>query len=155
MQFSTVAILALAAGASAWKNETASYTTVFYTDYTTVCPEATVVTAGSHVITVTAATTLTIESCSCTVVHPVSVTSSVAVATSAPVVAPVYTNATVATTVATTAAGVPTKSAVGTTSAVGTATPTPSTITASGANKVFALSGASLAGLLGLAAYIL
>jgi len=54
MQFSTVAILALAAGASAWKNETASYTTVFYTDYTTVCPEATVVTAGSHVITVTA-----------------------------------------------------------------------------------------------------
>lgn len=154
MQFSTVAILALAAGASAWKNETASYTTVFYTDYTTVCPEATVITAGSHVITVTAATTLTIESCSCTVVHPVSVTSSVVVPTSAPV-APVYTNATVATTVATTAAGVPTKSAVGTTSAAGTAAPTPSTITASGANKVFALSGASLAGLLGLAAYIL
>jgi len=49
----------------------------------------------------------------------------------------------------------PTKSAVGTTSAAATVTPTPSTITASGANKAFAFSGASLAGLLGLAAYLL
>jgi hypothetical protein len=32
---------------------------------------------------------------------------------------------------------------------------TPSPITASGGNKLFAMSGASLAGLLGLAAYLL
>jgi hypothetical protein len=45
--------------------------------------------------------------------------------------------------------------AVGTTSVKATATPTPSTITTSGASNLVALSGASLAGLLAVAAYIL
>jgi hypothetical protein len=45
--------------------------------------------------------------------------------------------------------------AVGTTSAKATASPTPSQITTSGANSIVALSGASLAGLLALAAYVL
>jgi len=54
-----------------------------------------------------------------------------------------------------TASTTTTKGSVGTTSAKSSATATPSTITASGANKAFALSGASLAGVLGLAAYFL
>jgi hypothetical protein len=44
---------------------------------------------------------------------------------------------------------------VGTTSAKATSKPTPSTITTSGANNLVAISGASLAGLLAIAAYVL
>jgi len=149
MQYSVAAVLALAATTvSAWPgNGTVSYTTEVHTAYTTYCPAATTVALGGTTYTVTEATTLTITNCPCTIVKPVT-TSSVVI----PTKAPVYANHT------TTAAGYPTSSkagSVGTTSAKASASAAPSTITASGSNKVAALSGASLAGLLGLAAYIL
>jgi hypothetical protein len=66
---------------------------------TTFCPAATVVTAGSHTITVTAATTLTIEDCSCTITSLKS-TAALPSAPAAPVVtapAAPYNNGTIAT----------------------------------------------------------
>jgi len=139
MQFKVVALAAFAASAAAWSNGTV-YTTEVLTAYTTVCPAATSFSINGVTYTVTESTTLTITNCPCTIVKPV--TTSSVVATSAPV----YANTT------TTAAA--TKS-VGTTSVKTSATTTPSTITTSGGNKAFALSGASLVGLLGLAAYVL
>jgi len=136
MQFSVVALAAFAATAAAWSNGTV-YTTEVLTAYTTVCPAATSFSINGVTYTVTESTTLTITNCPCTIVKPVSTTSVVAATTP-------YANATTAV-----------KTSVGTTSVKATATPTPSTITTSGANKAFALSGASLVGLLGLAAYVL
>lgn len=46
-------VAALAAGASAWTNETVFYTTEIVTAYTTYCPAATMVTHGSLTYTVT------------------------------------------------------------------------------------------------------
>jgi hypothetical protein len=151
MQFSTLAaITALAATVSAGYNGTVVYTTEVHTAYTTVCPASTELTFNGVTYTATASTTLTITNCPCTIVKPVTTSSVVAPVSSAPV----YANTTVA--AATTyAAASTTKGSVGTTSAKSSATATPSTITASGANKAFALSGASLAGVLGLAAYFL
>jgi len=114
------------------------YTTEVLTAYTTVCPAATSFSINGVTYTVTESTTLTITNCPCTIVKPV--TTSSVVATSAPV----YANTTAAAT-----------KSVGTTSVKASATSTPSTITTSGGNKAFALSGASLVGLLGLAAYVL
>jgi len=145
MQFSAVAALALAATTvSAWSNGTV-YTTEIYTAYTNVCPASTQLTFNGVTYTATESTTLTITNCPCTIVKPVTTSSVVA-----PSSAPVYANTTTpaATTPAATSAG-----SVGTTSVKASATPTP--ITASSGNKAIALSGASLAGLLGLAAYIL
>lgn len=149
MQYSVAAVIALAAtvvSAGAYKNETVVYTTEVHTAYTTVCPASTQLTFNGVTYTATASTTLTITNCPCTIVKPVT-TSAVVVPSSAPV----YPNGT---TPAVTTSVPAATTAVGTTSAKGTATPTPSTITAGG-NKAFALSGASLAGLLGLAAYVL
>jgi len=151
MQYSFAAIVALVATASAsypLTNQTVVYTTEVHTAYTTVCPAATELTFNGVTYTATEATTLTITNCPCTVVKPVTTTSVVycntcTYPTSTPG-APVYANTT-------TAAG----AAVGTSSAVGYPTAAPSTITASGGNKVFAFSGASLAGLLAFAAYVL
>ncbi|CZR59775.1 related to CLOCK-CONTROLLED PROTEIN 6 (CCG-6) [Phialocephala subalpina] len=156
MQFSTLAaITALAATVSAGYNGTVVYTTEVHTAYTTVCPASTELTFNGVTYTATASTTLTITNCPCTIVKPVTTSSVVYCNTCAPVSsAPVYANTTVA--AATTyAAASTTKGSVGTSSAKSSATATPSTITASGANKAFALSGASLAGVLGLAAYFL
>jgi hypothetical protein len=139
MQYSIVALAALAATASAtYKNETVVYTTEVHTAYTTVCPAATELTFNGVTYTATASTTLTITNCPCTVVKPVTTSSVVYCNTCTyPTSAPVYANTT-------------------TTKAAGaTSTPKATPITVSGGNKVFALSGASLAGLLGLAAYIL
>jgi len=143
MQYSIAAIVALVATASASypTNETVVYTTEVHTAYTTVCPASTELTFNGVTYTATESTTLTITNCPCTIVKPVTTSSVVAYPTSAPV----YANTT-------TAAGA---TAVGTSSVIGYPTAAPSTITASGGNKVFAFSGASLAGLLGLAAYIL
>jgi len=148
MQYSFVAIAALVATAAANYNGTAiQYTTEVYTAYTTVCPASTELTFNGVTYTATESTTLTITNCPCTVISPVTTSSVVYCTTCAiPTSAPVYPNST------TTAAGV---TSVGTTSAAGYPTAAPSTITASGGNRVFAFSGASLAGLLGLAAYIL
>jgi hypothetical protein len=147
MQFtSALAVAALAGSAAAWyptsnsSSVVVDYVTDVVTSYTTYCPEATVLTYNSVTYTITEATTLTVTNCPCTIVKPVT-TSSVVVA---PTTAPVYP-----------AQNATTAGSVGTTSAKATVTPTPSTLTTSGANNLVALSGASLAGLLGLAAYIL
>jgi len=136
MQYSTLALAAFVATASAggYYNGTTApvYTTYTTTAIETYCPGPTTLTYGEHTYTVTEATTLTITDCPCTVVKPV-YTSSVVV----PTHAPVYPNATVE--VPTTAVSKP------------TATP----IEANSGNKAIAFSGASLAGLLGLAAYVL
>jgi len=143
MQFTTVAaVAALATVASAWAtNETVIYTTEVHTAYTTVCPASTELTFNGVTYTATESTTLTITNCPCTIVKPITTSSVVA-----PTSAPVYANTT------TTAAA---KTSVGTTSVKASATATPSTITASGADKAMAFSGLSLAGLLAAAAYIL
>jgi len=152
MQYSAVALLALAASASAAvKNGTVAYTTEVHTAYTTVCPASTQLTFNGVTYTATASTTLTITNCPCTIVKPVSTSAVVAPSSAVVVPPPVYTNATTPVVPAKTTAG----GSVGTTSAKASGTATPSTITASGANKAMAFSGASLAGLLGLAAYIL
>ena len=78
--------------------------------------------------------TLTITDCPCTVTKPITTTSSVMCNTCS------WSNAT-ATTAHTTSAGAPTMSA--------------SSIPTAGAGKAAALSGAGLAGILGLAAFVL
>jgi len=149
MQYSVAAVIALAASTAAaqFTNGTVVYTTEVHTAYTTVCPAATELTFNGVTYTATESTTLTITNCPCTVVKPVTTSSVVA----APSPAPVYPNGT--TPAETTPVAAP--PAVGTPSSVSTPSPVPSTITANGGNKAFVFSGASLAGLLGLAAYIL
>lgn len=126
MKFSAAAVLAAAAGVSAYSNVT--YTTEIVTAVTTYCPYATQVTYGGTTYTITEATTLTITDCPCTITRPVTTTS--------------YSNST---------AAAPTKS-VGTVSVVPTTTP--ASVPTAGAGKA-ALSGGALAGVLGLAAFIL
>lgn len=134
MQFALIAaVAALAGSAAAWSNSTVDYVTETYTAYTTVCPASTTFSFNGVTYTATESETITITNCPCTVTHAVTTTSSVATT------APVYKNTT----------------SVGTTSTKATSTPTPSTITASSGNKLVALSGASLAGLVGVAAYFL
>jgi hypothetical protein len=150
MQFSVVALAALAATASAHYNGTVVYTTEVHTAYTTVCPASTELTFNGVTYTATESTTLTITNCPCTIIKPVTTSSVVYCNTCAPTTAPVYTNATTAApTVAPTTPG-----SVGTT-VVPSASPSSTPIEANSGNKAFALSGASLAGLLGLAAYVL
>ncbi|EAQ92346.1 hypothetical protein CHGG_00581 [Chaetomium globosum CBS 148.51] len=71
------AVLALAAGAMAFKNETVVYTTEVVTAVTTYCPGPTTITHGENTYTVTEATTLTISDCPCTIKVPVTTISSV------------------------------------------------------------------------------
>jgi hypothetical protein len=151
MQFKAVSVLALAATASAsYGYGNVSYTTEVVTAYTTYCPEATQLTYNGQTYTITEATTLTITNCPCTVSKPVYTTSSVACTTcAAPTSAPAYANTTAPGATYPVSPVYPT----GTGSApVGTTTP--SAITG-GANKAMAVSGAGLAGLLGLAAFLL
>ncbi|KAK1750602.1 hypothetical protein QBC47DRAFT_119929 [Echria macrotheca] len=141
MKFSVAAVFAAVAGAHAWGNVT--YTTEVVTAVTTFCPEATEIVHGDKTYTVSEATTLTITNCPCTVTKPVTVVSSVICHTCAPSAPPAK----------------PTWPAKNETVAVptGGATPTaskPPQVTA-GAGKTAALSGAALAGVLGLAAFIL
>jgi len=149
MQFTVLALSALAAVASAnYSNATVVYTTEVHTAYTTVCPASTELTFNGVTYTATASTTLTITNCPCTVVKPVTTSSVVYCNTCYSSAAPVYPTAN------TTAPVYSTKTAVGTTSAYASSTAKPTQITTSGASK-FAMSGASLAGVLGLAAYFL
>jgi len=140
MQFTTllVAASALVAGASASYNGSIVYTTEVHTAYTTYCPEATKVTFNGQTYTVTDSSTLTITNCPCTILKPVATYSSVPTA-------PVYVNSTAAGVTATSPA------AIGT----GAPVPSPTGEFTGSANKAFVASGAGLAGLLGLAAYIL
>jgi len=147
MRFST-AVSALAAASSvsayAYTNGTEFTTTEVVTSYTTFCPSPTEIVEGGKTYTVTEATTLTITDCPCTIVKPVT-TSSI------PTSAPVYANSTSAATKATTASGTVSVA----TSAGTSATASSSPITASSGNKAATLSGAALAGLVGLAAFVL
>ncbi|KAK0116730.1 hypothetical protein ONS96_012581 [Cadophora gregata f. sp. sojae] len=152
MQYTAVAVLALAATASAaYKNETVSYTTEVVTDYVTYCPVATTLTYGHVTYTAKESETVTIPG-TYTVVKPVTTSSAVYCNSCAPTYTPVYPTAN-----ATTVAPVPTTYPAGTAAptVAPTATPAPSPITANGAGKTMALSGASLAGLVGLAAFLL
>jgi hypothetical protein len=152
MQFTkAVVALAIAAGVQAHSNDTIVYTTIVVDSYTTVCPASSTITFNgvTYTNTLTESSTITVTNCPCTVSAPVYTKTSVTV----PTTTPVYSNAT-------TAVVSSTPVTVGTTSlttkaATTAATATPSVVSASGGNKVFAMSGASLAGLLGLAAYIL
>ncbi|KAI9818326.1 MAG: hypothetical protein M1832_004444 [Thelocarpon impressellum] len=159
MRYSVAAVAALAAGASAWSNETHPvYTTEVVTAYTTYCPSPTTVVHNKVTYTVKSATTLTITDCPCTVTKPLVTYTSTVCNTCTPVITPtsystkyethvpVYTNATVSTKVySTPGVAAPT-----------TAVPTTKAPQFTGAaNKAFAASGAGLAGLLGLAAYVL
>ncbi|KAK4178293.1 hypothetical protein QBC36DRAFT_107799 [Triangularia setosa] len=138
MKFST-AVLALAAGANAFKNVT--YTTEVVTAITTYCPEPTTVEYGGTTYTITEATTLTITDCPCTIKKPVTTISSVICHDCAPV----YHNSTVA------PVPVPT-TPVGT---IGQPAPTKSALPTAGAGKAAALSGGALAGVLGFVALAL
>ncbi|GJC98387.1 mmc protein [Colletotrichum higginsianum] len=121
----SAAALVLAAGAMAHKNVT--YVTEVVSSYTTYCPGPTVITHADKTYTITSATTLTITDCPCTVTKPI-ITSSVVKCDNCK------------TTIAGTAAITPTK---------------PISVPTAGAGKAAALSGAGLAGVLGLAAFVL
>ncbi|KAK4131133.1 hypothetical protein BT67DRAFT_436470 [Trichocladium antarcticum] len=156
----TAAVLALAAGAAAFANNATTsaganvvYTTEIVTALTTYCPEATTVTHGGSTITVTEATTLTLEPC--TIVRPITTVSSVICQECPP--PPVYHNSTgpaVPTSAAATSAvpiQTPIQTPIGTISHI---VPQPTTTgpVTGGAGKVAA---AGLAGVLGFAALLL
>ncbi|OHW94529.1 putative mmc protein [Colletotrichum incanum] len=141
MKFSAAALV-LAAGAMAHKNVT--YVTEVVSSYTTYCPGPTVITHADKTYTITSATTLTITDCPCTVTKPV-ITSSVVkcdtcVHPTKNATLPIATPVVSKTTIAGTAAITPTK---------------PASVPTAGAGKAAALSGAGLAGVLGLAAFVL
>lgn len=151
MKFSA-AVLALATGAAAYANNATTtagsnvvFTTEIVTALTTYCPEATVITHGGSTITVTEATTLTLEPC--TVIRPITTVSSVICHNCPPPA--VYHNST-----APVVPVVPTKTPVGTISQ-SVAVPTATGPVTGGAAKAAALSGAGLAGVLGFAALLL
>jgi len=153
MRFSAVAATAvLAAGANAsgygygHRNETV-YTTEVVNAYTTVCPGPTKITHGAKVYTVTKATTLTITDCPCTITKPVhtAVVTSCSETPVKPPVTPVP--------IKPSAAPVPIKNVTA------PAVPVPTTAAApqftGAANRAFAASGAGLAALFGVVAYVL
>lgn len=146
MQFSTLAVFAAAVlGVSASRpagahNGTVHYTTEVVTALTTYCPEPTTVSYGTQTYVVTKPTTLTITG-PCTVTRPITVVSSV-ICNGCDKPAPTFPpkqNATVPIAHPTGGHPVATK---------------PPVVTA-GAAQAAVLSGAGLAGVLGLAAFIL
>ncbi|KAI9848461.1 MAG: hypothetical protein M1837_000256 [Sclerophora amabilis] len=175
MRFSTAAsAAALVAGASAsYSNATIPsgtgshpvYTTEVLTAFTTYCPSPTEIVHSSKTYTVTEATTLTITDCPCTVTKPISS----AVVTYCPTCPPTgsdvpavpiptgsvsYSNGTVPI-VPPTPTSVPGAASSSVAPTAGTTTGAAAPTFTGAANKAFAASGAGLAGLLGLAAYIL
>ncbi|KAF6842195.1 mmc protein [Colletotrichum musicola] len=141
MKFSA-AVLVLAAGVMANKNVT--YVTEVVSSYTTYCPGPTVITHADKTYTITKATTLTITDCPCTVTKPV-ITSSIVKCDSCSVPTK---NATLPVATPPVSKTAP--------AATGGITPTkPPSVPTAGAGKAAALSGAGLAGVLGLAAFVL
>lgn len=171
------AAVALAAGVSATYPAAGNvtYTTEVVTAYETYCPGPTTITYGQKTYTVSKATTLTITDCPCTISKPVYTTSkgSTTAATTGPTTAPTtYAtvtppsskpttavpttyyptgNSTLTTVKPTGGATTPTTYAPGSPSG----TPTGTAIPTAGAGKAAAMSGAGLAGVLGLFAYVL
>jgi hypothetical protein len=166
----SVAALAFAAGAQAMAynySSPAVYTTEVVTAYTTYCPEATEITHGGVTYHVSEATTLTITNCPCTVTKPVSsaVVTSCSTCTETPVV---YTSvetsapAPVTSSLSGYASSAPAPYPVANstiayvpTGATGTGSTTAYPSFTGAANKAFAASGAGLAAVFGLAAYVL
>jgi hypothetical protein len=128
------------------------YTTEVVDTYVTYCPEPTELTLGGKTYTITKAQTVTITNCGCTVTKPVITTSAVVCKDcpkpTHPVPAPPKNGTTLVPGKPTAPGAVPP-----------VATPTGGSgkpgVPASGAGKVAALSGAGLAGIVGLAAFIL
>jgi hypothetical protein len=158
MRFSiAAAAAALVAGtnAYAYTNGTSTapaYVTEVVTAYTTYCPEPTKITHGGKTYTVTKATTLTITDCPCTVTKP-----------APPHSTPVYTPPVVVMPSKPAQPAPPAPYKNETTSVyvpappAGTAAPTtpaPPAFTGA-ANKAFAASGAGLAAVFGVVAYLL
>ncbi|UKZ57588.1 hypothetical protein TrVGV298_011448 [Trichoderma virens] len=134
----TVAVALAAAGVSAVYVPPSNVTVVteVVDQYVTYCPYATQITHGSKTYTVTEPTTLTITDCPCTITRPVTVTSSV-----------VCNTCTITT---------PTQAppASGPASTGGVVPSAPPAVPTGGASKAV-LSGAGLAGIVGLAAFVL
>ncbi|KAL7896468.1 hypothetical protein HDV63DRAFT_250136 [Trichoderma sp. SZMC 28014] len=164
----TVAVALAAAGVSAVYVPPSNVTVVtdVVQSYVTYCPFATQITHGSKTYTVTEPTTLTITDCPCTITRPVTTTSAVLCNTcgaAAPTgsvpagnggsVPPAFTNSTISSPTQAPPAGgnaAPTGPA-GTGAGVPTAPPAIPT----GAASKAVLSGAGLAGIVGLAAFVL
>jgi len=157
MKFTAAVVLAAAAGASAHAHGNVTVVTEVVESYVTYCPGPTEITHGGTTYTVTEATTLTITDCPCTITKPVITTSAVechdcAVPTTTPVVVvppPAGHNSTV----------YPPPVAPPASSAPPAGPPAPpappaTTPPASGASKAIAMSGAGLAGVLALAAFL-
>lgn len=163
MKFTIAAVAGFAAVAQAsYAASNVTYTTEVVTAYTTYCPASTQLTYNGQTYTVTEATTLTISDCPCTISKPVYSTSSVACSTctagsssssEAPVYPTTYANSTVATSTSVKATGGYTTSKASSSSA-SSATSSTSAVPTAGAGKVAALSGAALAGVVGLAAFL-
>jgi hypothetical protein len=165
MKFAYAAVLA-ATGAAAYAHSNVTIVTEVVESYVTYCPGPTEITHGGTTYTVTEATTLTITDCPCTITKPVTTTSAVVCHTCVPDVpteVPVVPSAPVvpapphggynSTIVPPPPAGTPSVPGV-----PGTPAPPPAppavTPPASGANKAMAISGAGLAGVLALAAFL-
>lgn len=162
MKFTAAVVLA-AVGVSAVYVPPSNVTVVteVVDTYTTYCPFATQITHGSKTYTVTEPTTLTITDCPCTITRPVTTVSSVvcntcgaAAPTGAPTggnpggyTPPAFTNSTISTPTAPPAASGP--------ASTGGVTPSAPPAVPTGAASKAVLSGAGLAGIVGLAAFIL
>jgi hypothetical protein len=134
MKFSVAAAALFAAGAYATPANV-SFTTEVVTVLTTYCPFATTLTHNGKTYTASSAETLTITDCPCTVTKPITTTSSVMCNNCG------WSNSTA--------------SAVHTTSAASAPSLSASAVPTAGAGRAAALSGAGLAGVLGLAAFVL
>ncbi|ODA80354.1 hypothetical protein RJ55_03312 [Drechmeria coniospora] len=143
MKFTAAAVLAAAAGATAHYASNVTYVTEVVNSYVTYCPSPTILVHGSKTYHVSTPGTVTITDCPCTISKPVIPTTAVVCHNCAPG----YKNVTV-----------PAKPTVVPTP-VGTGSPIPpkepAPIATAGAAKAVALTGAGLAGIVGLAAFIL
>jgi len=150
MKFSVAAVIAAAAGASAAAAGNVTYVTEVVDVYTTYCPAATEITQGGKTYTVTKPTTLTITDCPCTITKPVITTSAVVCKDCAkPSIK--GNNSTFIPVVPTGSSGAKSTPAASTPTGKGSS---PSKVPTAGAGKVAALSGAGLAAIVGLAAFL-
>ncbi|KAG5973484.1 hypothetical protein E4U58_004993 [Claviceps cyperi] len=158
MKYAT-ALIAAAVGAQAWSSKNGTQVVTEVVDqYVTYCPGPARITHGDKVYIATKATTLTITNCPCTITRPVISTPAVVCHTCSTAPSnPVNTEP---------AATEPAATEPAATEPAGTVPPTgglvmtptkgqPTTVPTAGAGKAAALSGAGLAGIVGLAAFVL
>ncbi|KAL2143097.1 hypothetical protein VTI28DRAFT_376 [Corynascus sepedonium] len=149
------AVLALAVGAMAHSNNTVvSYTTEVVTAVTTFCPGPTEIAYGDHTYTVTeeTGTTLTITNCPCTIKVPVTTISSVICHDCPSYPKPNGTTSIPPSSAVETPAGTITPPTNPPASSTGSGSPP---IETAGAGRAAIFSGGALAGVLGLAAFVL